>query len=647
MKYRSDIDGLRAVAVMSVIAFHSGIAVISGGYIGVDVFFVISGYLITQLIHREVQEGIFSFTGFYKRRAARLLPALSITLLVVSAFGFVFYNNKAFDNLGKELFFSSFGAVNILFAQGVNYFAKDEAYQPLIHLWSLGVEEQFYIVWPIILLLIYKFSKQLLIPVAFFFFVVSLMLSVHAVDKNLTQGYFLLHFRAFELLVGVITALLLQRFDVSSISEVYKRLFSYLGMFLIIIPIFLLNRESKFPGFNAVIPCLGASLIIAFHNNGAVTKVLSHKVFVFVGLISYPLYLFHQPLISFLYFFDVEYSAILIFTLVSVLSGIASWLTYRFIENPIRKIAHSKDLKRSNMVLIGITSTIPFFAIVGLLVAKTGGLEERFKYLNPFALEVAQAHSTTFHSNFKRGFQVASAKHGRALFVGDSVLQHYVLPFNEALGFSNEDVDTVTRGGCVLLKGADFIDKFSDISCNEIRQKLYANEKTYDYVVISQSWNLYGSSVLNFSDDTDSYGRWASLLDGTIEHFLKVSDSVIVIGAHPEVEGTLGLQPSIMLSKEDLLSNLNQLNLKNVSQLKRSRDFFDRYDEDERVIVLEPYRIFCRKSCSVSNDSWSYFSDAQHISSAATAFVRCRVLELMQEKNLTVKSLRTQDCVGV
>lgn len=635
MKYRSDIDGLRAIAVMSVIAFHTGVSTLSGGYVGVDVFFVISGYLITTLIYKEIKEGTFTFKNFYKRRAARLLPALSLTLFAVLIFGFVFYNIQAFDNLGKELFFSSFGAANILFAQGVNYFAKDEAYQPLIHLWSLGVEEQFYIVWPIILLLAFRLSKKIIVPAACILFLVSLGLSIFSVQEGLTKGYFLLHYRAFELLVGVITALLLQQTARVSLSHLTKQILSYIGLVFVIAPMFILDEKSSFPGYNALWSCLGASLIIAFPNQGLITKILSHKSFVFVGLISYPLYLFHQPIISFIYFFNVQFSVIETFLFVTSISVCASWLTYKFVENPIRKMAHSPQRKKSLITLTGLFTTIPFFAVIGLFIAKSGGLEGRFKFLNPFALEISQAHSTTFHNSFARGFKVSPTEHSGALFVGDSVLQHYVLPMKEAIGLDSEEIDTVTRGGCVLLKDTDFIDKFSDISCDDIRDKLYRSKKTYDYVVISQAWSSYGSSVLNFSDSTDTYERWLPLLNRTIEHFLKISDRIIIIGAHPKVEGTLNLQPSITITKETFLSNLRRLKVSNLSELEDSSKFFARYKDNEKVTVIEPRHIFCNDECIISDGSWSYYSDSQHISNASTTFVKGRLLELIQQKNLT------------
>ena len=135
MKYRKDIDGLRAIAVISVIAFHSGIEAFSGGFVGVDIFFVISGYLITSIIYKDVKDGIFSFRNFFERRAARLLPALFITLAIVLLFGFILFDGRSFDKLGKEVFFSALGAANIHFANGLNYFVQDMTFNPLTHLW--------------------------------------------------------------------------------------------------------------------------------------------------------------------------------------------------------------------------------------------------------------------------------------------------------------------------------------------------------------------------------------------------------------------------------------------------------------------------------------------------------------------------------
>lgn len=620
LNYRSDIDGLRAIAVLSVIAFHSGISFFSGGFVGVDVFFVISGFLITTLIYKEIEAGTFTFRNFYKRRAARLLPALAVTLTIVLIFGFLFYNNKTFDNLGKELFFSSFGAANILFAQGINYFAKNEAYQPLIHLWSLGVEEQFYIIWPVVLLLTFKFARKLILPVAYLLLIASFLMSLQAVEANETKGYFLLHYRAFELLIGVVTAIHLYNLKDISVSEQTKSLLSVLGLALITIPMFVLDKDSSFPGYNALWPCIGTALLIAFPTQSGLNKVLSSKGFVFVGLISYPLYLFHQPLISFIHFFEIKMSGIVMFTIVTLLSSFAAWLTYKYIETPVRKVAHSKNTKKPFIVYSSLISTIPLFAVIGLFIAKSNGFEERFKYLNPFALSVSKAHAATFHENFNRGFFVSEETQSKALFVGDSVLQQYVLPMKMALNL--EQVDVVSRGGCVLLKGVNFVDRFSDISCNDIRDKLYDLNKKYDYVVISQSWASYDSAVLNFSESNDKFIRWSTLLDQTIEHFLQFSDNVIVIGAHLAVDGTSDIQPSLMISPSSLANALLEQEVKNIDELTNSDAFFANYSQKQSVTVIQPYDIFCDEVCKLSNGEWSFFSDEQHLSSASTAFVK-------------------------
>ncbi|QOR39294.1 acyltransferase [Billgrantia diversa] len=624
MAYRKDIDGLRALAVLSVIAFHSGLDFTSGGYVGVDVFFVISGFIITNMIYREVKEKEFSYVGFYKRRAARLLPAFIITLLLVFAFGFYFYTTKSFDKLGKEIFFSSLGTANILFAQGVNYFAEGSAYQPLMHLWSLGVEEQFYLVWPTLLLVAFRISDGAVIPLTGIVLVITTSMVISATNDGNSKAYFLLQYRANELLIGSLTALLLAKYHKDKVKENYKRYLSYLGLSLMVAPVLLYDKNTAFPGYNALLPCIGVALIIAFPNRGLVTKMLSHGMLVLIGLISYPLYLYHQPFVSFARYFELDMPSYVMFITIASLSSLLAMPTYHYIEKPIRNIARSSSIS-SSATIIGLCLFIPVLAAIGFIVAKTNGLPERFKYLNQFALEVTEFHSSTFHDNYERGFNISNTEHGEILFVGDSVLQHYVLPFSIAIGLGSDEVDTVTRGGCVLLKGVEFNDKYADISCNDLRSSLYSSQKNYNYVVISQSWELYQDSVTNFPDGKRSYDRWTAFINQTVEHFLQYADEVIIIGAHPRVSGATSLQPSIRLTKESYLHGLRSLEIDNAASISLASNFFLDFENINGVTILEPHKIFCSPNCILSSDIWSYYSDSQHITSAATNFVVERI----------------------
>lgn len=629
LNYRRDIDGLRAISVLSVIGFHSGIPALSGGYIGVDVFFVISGYLITSFICQEMARGTFSFAAFYLRRAARLLPALAIVLFGVLIFGFCFYPSTAFDKLGKELFFSAFGAANILFARGTDYFAAASAYQPLLHLWSLGVEEQFYLLWPLMLFLTGKYANRLVLPLACGLLLCSFALSQYAVEQQLSKGYFLLHYRAFELLIGVITALLLLRYDLSVLHRHIRTALAFCGGLLIVLPMLLLDAQSPFPGWNALWPCLGAALLIAFSEQNLLARLLSARPLVFLGLISYPLYLVHQPLISFVHFFAWELSASEMFLLVTGCGIVLSFALYHYVETPLRQaVRQARNHKPGVKLLAGLVA-MPCLAALGLLVSKTNGLEQRFTYFNPFAAEITAAHQQTFAAQFHSGFQVAATGKTKALFVGDSVLQHYVVPLITALQIEPSAVDTVTRGGCVLLKGADFVDSYADISCDALRDKLYRQTKRYEVVVLSQSWESYDHEVLNFTAAPDRFSRWSRLLSDTVQHFLTLSDRVIVLGAHPRLSGVSALQPSMTISAAGYSAALAQLTIRNEPALRQSQAFFGALKQD-RVIVLEPYQIFCHGACKLSGQQWSYFSDSLHISRAATPFVAGRLAELYQ-----------------
>ena len=627
MKYRKDIDGLRAIAVLSVIAFHSGIESFSGGFIGVDIFFVISGYLITTLIYRDMQSRCFSFFNFYKRRVSRLLPALSITLVIVLFFGFFLYNGGAFDNLGKEVFYSSFGAANILFAKGQNYFVQDITFRPLLHLWSLGVEEQFYLIWPLLLLLVCKISKKYVLPTAICLFILSLVLSVYAVIESNTKGYFLLHYRAFELFVGVLTSLLAASQERLKLNIKIHKILSYSGLFLIFFPMFILNENSSFPGFNALLPCLGTALLIIFPCQGKVAKLLTCRGFVLIGLVSYPLYLYHHPLISFIHFFEFSLSPISLFFITFSIGAFVAWLTYKYVEQPIRRIV-STSSRLSFVIVVCLSSLMPIFAVTGLIIAKTNGFNIRFDYFNPFAAEITEAHEFTFHENFKSGFQVVDSNHSKALFVGDSLLQQYVLPLMETLNLRTKDIDTVTRGGCVLLKGIDFRDNFDLIPSSILQKRLYDINKTYDYVVISQSWESYDSSVFNFKK-SKGFAKWNDLLDNTIDHFLKIAKEVIIIGAHPKVSGTSRIQPHIFKTRTSYDRNLKKLKITNFRSMQDGHDFFKKFDSNANVTVLEPLEIFGMPNSSLRNNKWAYFRDDEHLSSASLAYVTERLKTLI------------------
>jgi peptidoglycan/LPS O-acetylase OafA/YrhL len=637
VEYRRDIDGLRGLSVLLVILYHSGFTFFSGGFVGVDVFFVISGYLITTIVFSELDNNTFTFSNFYRRRATRLLPALNVMLLLVLIFGFFFYTNKSFDILGKEITFSALGLANILFAQGVDYFASADAYKPLTHLWSLGVEEQFYVIWPLILLLSYKFSKNIsfLIFICFILFISSLFASEVNLQHDAVKTYFYPQYRMFELLIGAGLGLVLFKTEKLLLAN-YRAPLAVLGLFLILYSSVFFSKNTGFPGFYALLPCFGALLIILYSKGSIVERVLSRQFFLSLGLISYPLYLYHQPIISFIYFFKKNLPPGLIFISVMLIATPLSWFTFLYLEKPIRSL-NNRDGKLSKYIpvlLIIITLTI---SASGLYIAKNQGLEWRFKLLNPFSYEVSKKSASSFHTSFSRG--IHRSDKGDILFFGDSVLQNYVLPMSKSLDIPLSNVSTITRGGCVLLKGVEFLDKFSDVSCDSLREELYSDTKVYSRVVISQSWLGYDESLLNVptqKGDKYTLEKWNSYLLSTIKHFSDLGSEVIVIADHPSVTGTGSLQPSIFLDQNSYVHNLKGVKITNYSDMLENDKYFrDQYSSFSFLIY--PVDIWCRDSCVAHDDSWSFFSDSKHITVASNEFAVKRLKSIFLKENSSLQ----------
>ena len=336
--YRRDIDGLRAIAVLSVVLFHAFPAWLQGGFIGVDIFFVISGFLITGILVRELGQGSFSFAHFYARRIRRIFPALVLVLGASLAFGWIALFPDEYQQLGKHTVGGAGFAANFFYWAQVGYFDTAAETKPLLHLWSLGIEEQFYIVWPVVLLLAWKLRLNLLATAALLG-LASFGLNVATVAHNGTAAFYNPASRAWELLIGAGLACMHVRAAQAPAraSKISPNLLAWTGVVLLVAGVVLITRDRHFPGGWPLLPTLGAALLIAAGPQAWFNRVvLSNRLMVWVGLISYPLYLWHWPLLSFA---QIVESGVPTPGIRSAAVGMAialAWLTYLLVEKPLR-----------------------------------------------------------------------------------------------------------------------------------------------------------------------------------------------------------------------------------------------------------------------------------------------------------------------
>jgi len=335
MKYRKEIDGLRSIAVIPVILFHGGFSWLSGGYIGVDVFFVISGFLISSIILKEQEAGTFTIAGFYERRARRILPALFLVLFVTLAFSLYWLLPFELVDFGKSLIAVNLFSSNFLFWQASDYFAATSAQIPLLHTWTLAVEEQFYILFPIFMMLFWGLGKHRLMLIITIIALFSLGLSEWGWREFPEANFYLLPSRAWELMIGSLVAFYLHSREQANGS--INHWGSLVGLALIIIPIFLYDEGIPFPSLYALAPTVGTAFVILFTTaDTLVYRLLTLPVLVGIGLISYSAYLWHQPLFVFARIISMEEPSLLLMGLLSIATLVLSYLSWRFIEAPLR-----------------------------------------------------------------------------------------------------------------------------------------------------------------------------------------------------------------------------------------------------------------------------------------------------------------------
>ncbi|MAZ15665.1 MAG: acyltransferase [Ahrensia sp.] len=513
MRYRPEIDGLRAIAVIPVILFHAGFGFFGGGFIGVDVFFVISGYLITGLLLEELAGGQFSLLRFYERRARRILPALAVVVTACIPFALAWMHPLQMEDFSASLIAIVLSASNFLFWYESGYFAPAADEKPLLHTWSLAVEEQFYIFFPIFLFVLWRFARDRTFLTVAAIAVASLLLSEWGWRHWPTANFYLMPTRAWELFAGSLCAQWSFRREQRPNGPL-----GAFGLALIVAAVFLFDGDTPFPSALALAPVVGTALIILFAGPGtAVARLLSSRLLVGIGLISYSAYLWHQPLLAFARVRSAVAPSLWLMASLATLSFALAYLSWRFVEQPFRK--RSPATKRGGTIKLVIFGAVIGAALagVGLAGVLSKGFLHSFEPF-PYVAEDEFRLPTTktgycFYFVLRSDLPVGeeglncfvgdpAARKDDILLFGDSFAGHWE-PFFDVIGRKyGRRIHSVTTNWCFPSltdnipgpRPQNVVDQ-----CRINRDYLRNNASRYDIIVLSAQWS--GIEESGFTQD--------------------------------------------------------------------------------------------------------------------------------------------------
>lgn len=516
--YRPEIDSLRTIAVFGVIIYHLSPETLKGGFLGVDIFFVISGYLITSIIHRQISEGRFSFWSFWKRRFKRLYPALSVVVLLSMVVGFLVLPNPERGALPMQALGALFSFSNILLWRTTGgYWDTSSETISLLHTWSLSLEEQFYIFFPIFLFLANIFLKKRLGLATVLLLITSLVLSMAFSYAKPTPSFYLLHTRMWELLIGSLLAIYSPHLLRMIKSRSRGTLVHLLGTLLIAGSYFLIENERGFPGLYAVVPCLGAYLILAFQcQNSLVTRSLNFSPIVYLGKISYSLYLWHWPIIVYAHYFSPKPSKYLVLAITFLFAVIS----YHFVEQPIRKaprLPRLPTLTTAVAIIVCLLALNNFKQSPLLEGLKNFDSKESFTRGHEFEAteRILKGNVVTSTKPEKRTIVVLGSSHARVLC---GPIQKYAKDNNyEFISLAASGIGITTYSGQVD------VSSFAE-EVNMKRAEIIERIRPNVLVIAGKwSWSLRGEDRL-------------SVLRELLNKAITVSETVIVLAQVPLIE---------------------------------------------------------------------------------------------------------------
>lgn len=621
LTYRPDIDGLRAVAVISVLGFHFFPENFESGFIGVDIFFVISGYLISSIIYKTLEEkGGFSFANFYQGRIIRILPALLLVLLFSCIFGWFFLLRDEYRQLGKHVAAASLFSSNLVLWREVNYFDNAAETKPLLHLWSLAIEEQFYLIWPPILILLFKFKNRMLQSIILLT-ASSFLFCIWQLNTDQISAFYNPAARFWEILCGALLAWFLLGRPIYQ-PRALANLASATGLMLLIIG-FLIIRKEYFPGWHAILPTVGAVLLIYAGNEAWFNKfILSNKLAVWIGLISYPLYLWHWPLIVFLRIIEGQALSVASRLGLIVASIFFAAITYLYIENYFKKRRNSRTaaILLFSLLLIGFLGGVIFY--------KDGVPLRKYSHLHGLKGDVGH---TDFHEYVSKNYhpcmnlevakradkwegfvRCSQSKPGRnidTVLLGDSHAEHLFIGFADALKTKN--VAFYTRGAMPFLSVPDA----------EYLIQAVASDKNISTVLISAYWigriQLLAPEI-NFQNE----------LDATVTYLENHNKKVALIIDSPSFPfEPKSCQGHRFLYRTDTTCSMS-LSAYHKQTLVYKSKFNQLTIKHPNLVLLEVEDAFCGEHwCRMADDEYSWYRDSHHLNIPGSKMLGLNLVE--------------------
>ena len=634
IRYRSDIDGLRAVAVIGVILYHLEISInnnllFPGGFLGVDVFFVISGYLITSIILKEHNiEKKFNFLDFYKRRIRRLVPALLFVLLTSLVFAYLFLLPIQFKSYINSLFSSIFFYSNLHFHYtGQSYGQSILSTQPLLHTWSLSVEEQFYILYPLLIIFFLKILKTKVKFIFYLFITASIIFTSYMAENHSSFNFYMITNRAWELACGALLSI--NHFQIKKKRR--NNFWKIFGLILIIFSFLYFDSSTAHPSYLTLIPVLGSCLIIDnYHKESFVDKILTNRLFVKIGLISYSLYLWHHPILSFGKISGLTENSIFFKFILILISFFLSIFTYTYIERYFR------DYKKINFKKLSFI----ILSIIFLLILITGPLVEKQKKKYPKILHnlyeqrwfvTKQYHKPCFQRKKYFCFFGNPSNQHTVFLIGDSVMASLQEELRINLEERRINFIPMTNAGC------DFLDyKKQNKFCNkeiQLNRKKKINQFRESTIIMH----------LNYKNIGNDLEKITSFIDN-INKYLLLGYKIILINPIPQF-------------KENVSETIYKIYEKN------KKNFLNRYKKNEKIILnhkfyseqtliitkklnklshknlffIHPDKIFCNtegnNECLANSFKNIYFTDASHLSKVGSKMINFDLIELIEEIN--------------